>query len=136
MRKKTTFTLTMGMLLLSWLPLPVLGASDNGPGLAREQPDSFIRSPFVAAFDPSYRLYQPPIYPLVPEPPPASFLRSPFVAAFDPATQLYQMPVYNAKPDVPPGMCRWERFVLDGYGRPVLDSSGQPVKEYAIGPCP
>ena len=43
--------------------------------------------------------------------------------------------VYNYQPNVPPGMCRWERYVLDGYGRNLLDHYGQPVKEYTIGPC-
>ena len=44
-------------------------------------------------------------------------------------------PVYSYPPSVPPGMCRWERYVLDGYGRTVLDQSGQPVKEYTLGDC-
>lgn len=44
-------------------------------------------------------------------------------------------PVYNYPPNVPPGMCRWERYVLDGYGRTVLDQNGQPVKEYTLGNC-
>jgi len=136
MRKSTTLALILGLLMLSWLPLPVLRASDYGGGQAWGQPEAFLRSPFVAAFDPTYRLYQPPIYGSVPEQPAVSFLRSPFVAAFDPAPRIYQPPLYNYKPNVPPGMCRWERFVLDGYGRTLLDPSGQPVKEYTIGPCP
>ena len=43
--------------------------------------------------------------------------------------------VYAYPPSVPPGMCRWERYVLDGYGRTMLDRYGQPVREYTIGPC-
>lgn len=43
--------------------------------------------------------------------------------------------VYGYAPSVPPGMCRWERYVLDGYGRTLLDQRGQPVKEYTVGPC-
>lgn len=43
--------------------------------------------------------------------------------------------VYAYQPAVPPGMCRWERFVLDGYGRTLLDNYGQPVKEYTVSPC-
>ncbi len=35
----------------------------------------------------------------------------------------------------PPGMCRWERSVLDPYGRTLLDRYGRPVKEYALGSC-
>ena len=61
----------------------------------------------------------------------ASFLASPFVAAFDPAPQSYQPPVAA----VPPGMCRWERQVLDAYGRPMVDQSGQPRREFTIAPC-
>ena len=44
-------------------------------------------------------------------------------------------PVYTYPPEVPPGMCRWERYVLDSYGRAVVDQYGQPVKEYMIGSC-
>ena len=43
--------------------------------------------------------------------------------------------VYGYAPSVPPGMCRWERYVLDGYGRTLLDQRGQPVREYTVGPC-
>lgn len=137
MKQPATVALMVGALMFSWLPSLVWGAPDSGGGQAWGQPDAFLRSPFVAAFDPSRRLYQPPMYGVVPEQPAASFLRSPFVAAFDPAPGIFQpTPLYNYKPDVPPGMCRWERFVLDGYGRPLLDPSGQPVKEYTIAPCP
>ncbi|WP_319586668.1 hypothetical protein [uncultured Desulfobulbus sp.] len=65
----------------------------------------------------------------------ASFLASPFVAAFDPAPLTYPPPVYVSPPLPPPGLCRWERIVLDNNGRPVLDQTGKPVKEYAIGSC-
>jgi len=43
--------------------------------------------------------------------------------------------VYSYKPSVPPGMCRWERTVLDNYGRAILDPNGRPVLEYTIGSC-
>jgi hypothetical protein len=43
--------------------------------------------------------------------------------------------VYSYQPRVAPRMCRWERYVLDGYGRTVFDQYGQPVKEYSTGPC-
>ena len=65
----------------------------------------------------------------------ASFLASPFVAAFDPAPLAYPPPVYVSLPLPPPGLCRWELSVLDNNGRPVLDRSGKPLKEYAIGSC-
>lgn len=50
---------------------------------------------------------------------------------------VYDAPpaVYTYAPSVPPGMCRWERYVLDGYGRTLLDQRGQPVREYSVGPC-
>jgi hypothetical protein len=65
----------------------------------------------------------------------ASFLASPFVAAFDPVPLEPRLQVDAPVPPPPPGMCRWERTVFDGHGRPVLDRSGRPVKEYAIGSC-
>jgi len=40
----------------------------------------------------------------------------------------YQAPVST-------GTCRWERYVLDGYGRTMFDRYGQPIKEYTTGPC-
>lgn len=56
-----------------------------------------------------------------------------------PPTQVvYASPptqVYSYRPNVPPGMCRWERTVLDNYGRPLLDRKGYPVLEYTIGSC-
>ena len=42
---------------------------------------------------------------------------------------------YSYAPRVVPRTCRWERYVLDGYGRTVFDRYGQPVKEYTTGPC-
>ena len=65
----------------------------------------------------------------------ASFLASPFAAAFDPAPQMARPPVYSTPVHTPPGQCRWERQILDRYGRPVLDQRGQPLREYTIGPC-
>lgn len=46
-----------------------------------------------------------------------------------------QARIYTYPPSVPPGMCRWERYVLDNYGRMILDQYGQPVKEYTLGSC-
>ena len=65
------------------------------------------------------------------------FLASPFVAAFDPVP-IEPRPRFDpvaSVPVAPPGLCRWERTVLDGFGRPILDRYGRPVKEYAIGSC-
>lgn len=44
-------------------------------------------------------------------------------------------PVYAYKPDIPPGMCRWERSVLDNYGRVILDQYGNPILQYTIWSC-
>lgn len=64
-----------------------------------------------------------------------SFLASPFFAAFDPTTQRGQS-VTTRSPTTPsPGMCRWERLILTPNGSPVLDQSGQPLREYMIAPC-
>jgi len=46
-----------------------------------------------------------------------------------------QASIYTYPPEVPPGMCRWERYVLDNYGRVILDQYGQPVKQYTLGSC-
>ena len=42
---------------------------------------------------------------------------------------------YGYQPRVAPATCRWERWVLDGSGRPLRDRYGYPVKEYATGAC-
>ncbi|MDR2549033.1 MAG: hypothetical protein LBD10_02335 [Desulfobulbus sp.] len=42
---------------------------------------------------------------------------------------------YSYRPPVSSGTCRWERYVLDGYGRTVFDRYGRPIKEYTTGPC-
>ncbi|ADW17345.1 hypothetical protein Despr_1175 [Desulfobulbus propionicus DSM 2032] len=63
----------------------------------------------------------------------AAAYRPPVVYAAPPA--VYRPPVYAYAPSVPPGSCRWERYVLDGYGRALLDPYGRPIKEYTIGPC-
>ena len=46
-----------------------------------------------------------------------------------------QVRIYTYPPRVPPGMCRWERYILDNYGRIMLDQYGQPVMEYTLGSC-
>ena len=44
-------------------------------------------------------------------------------------------PVYTYPPSIPPGMCRWERYMLDDYGRLLFYQDGQPVKQYTLGSC-
>ena len=46
-----------------------------------------------------------------------------------------QPAAYAYQPRVESEMCRWERYVLDGYGRTLFDQYGQPAKEYTTGPC-
>ena len=65
----------------------------------------------------------------------AAFLASPFAAAFDPAPLAYPPPLHAYARQPSSGMCRWERFVLDNNGKPVLDQDGKPLKEYVIGSC-
>ena len=68
----------------------------------------------------------------------ASVVSQPTVVYAAPPPPVYVTPSSGyaaAPPAAPPGSCRWERYVLDGYGRQVLDQYGHPVKEYTIGPC-
>jgi hypothetical protein len=69
-----------------------------------------------------------------------SVLAAAFLQYPPPPQAVYGYPpaptkIYSYKPSIPPGMCRWERTVLDYYGRPVLDQNGRPVMEYTIGSC-
>jgi len=79
-------------------------------------------------------LYQPPPPQVVYAYPPPQQV----VYAAPPQQVMYapqQTAVYTNKPSIPPGKCRWERTVLDNYGRAVLDQYGNPVLEYTIGEC-
>ena len=69
--------------------------------------------------------------PVVYAPPPPVAAYPPYGAYGPPA----QASVYSYPPAVPPGLCRWERYVLDGQGRALLDAYGQPIREYTIGSC-
>ena len=65
-------------------------------------------------------------------------LTPPVVYAESPRPIIYNpppAPIYTYPPAVPPGMCRWERYVLDGYGNQEFDQNGQPIKEYTLGSC-
>ncbi len=68
--------------------------------------------------------------------------RRPSVVYVEPSPSriAYQSPVgqariYTYPPEVPPGMCRWERPMLDEYGRSVLNRDGMPAKVYTLGSC-
>lgn len=56
---------------------------------------------------------------------------------YAPPPPVYPPPAYGYgyAPAIPPGYCRWERYVLDGYGRVLHDGYGQPIKEYTIASC-
>jgi hypothetical protein len=69
--------------------------------------------------------------PVVYAAPPPVVAYPPYSAYGPPA----QARVYSYPPAVPPGLCRWERYVLDGQGRALLDAYGQPIREYTIGSC-
>ena len=69
---------------------------------------------------------------------PVVYAAPPSVAAYPPYSAYgppAQASVYSYPPAVPPGLCRWERYVLDGQGRALLDAYGQPIREYTIGSC-
>ena len=69
---------------------------------------------------------------------PVVYAAPPPVAAYPPYSAYgppAQASVYSYPPAVPPGLCRWERYVLDGQGRALLDAYGQPIREYTIGSC-
>ena len=69
---------------------------------------------------------------------PVVYAAPPPVAAYPPYSAYgppAQTSVYSYPPAVPPGLCRWERYVLDGQGRALLDAYGQPIREYTIGSC-
>ena len=69
-----------------------------------------------------------------------SALTSAFLQYPPPPQVVYGYPppptqVYSYKPSIPSGMCRWERTVLDYYGRAILDQYGHPVLDYTIVSC-
>lgn len=69
---------------------------------------------------------------------PVVYAAPPPVAAYPPYGaygRSAQARVYSYPPAVPSGLCRWERYVLDGQGRALLDAYGQPIREYTIGSC-
>ncbi|ADW18655.1 hypothetical protein Despr_2517 [Desulfobulbus propionicus DSM 2032] len=105
MIKKILLGCAFGAMVLSWSPAAAYGPYSSGVEHVGERTASFLASPFVAAFDPS------------------------------PGAARHGRPIYLSPPPVPPGMCRWERQVLDQFGRPVLDQYGQPLREYTIAPC-
>lgn len=133
MPKKNILALHLAATLFLAAPLPAL-AYTSGVEHVGEDTASFLASPFAAAFDPASQVPRPPMRPHGGDNA-ASFLASPFVAAFDPAPQEARPPVYSVPVQPPPGQCRWERYILDRAGRPVLDPYGQPLREFTIGPC-
>lgn len=51
------------------------------------------------------------------------------------SSPVVQSRIYTYPPEVPPGMCRWERPMLDEYGRTILNRAGMVAKVYTLGSC-
>lgn len=121
MVRKTFLALALSLLVAS----PSTGwcrYHHGGAALAWGLSGFFLGSALTAA------VYRPP--------PPVVYAYGPPPAyVYGPPPPVYRARVYGYAPSVPPGMCRWERYVLDGYGNTVLDYSGRPVKEYTLGSC-
>ncbi|MDD2464913.1 MAG: hypothetical protein PHI97_13030 [Desulfobulbus sp.] len=66
-----------------------------------------------------------------------SYRPPPEVVYTAPPPPAYPPPAYSYSyaPPAPVETCRWERPVLDGYGRVMLDGYGRPMREYTVGPC-
>ncbi|NLX19424.1 MAG: hypothetical protein GXY53_09135 [Desulfobulbus sp.] len=113
MKKTTLFVLVFSVLSISLQPSAAWSRHHccSGIALGWGLTGLFLGSALTAL------AYQPPP-PVYPPPPP--------VAAH---------PITAYAPVVPPGMCRWERYVLDPYGRVLFDRYGYPIKEYTIGSC-
>lgn len=105
METKTLLALVVGWTMVPWFAATAWGHYTSGVEHMGERTAAFLSSPFVAAFDPA------------------------------PAVDNHWPPISLYPPPVPPGMCRWERQMLDSYGRPLLDQYGQPLREYTIAPC-
>jgi hypothetical protein len=71
----------------------------------------------------------------VPQRAPAQIVYTTPVYTAPPVDTRYRGVVYSYPPQVPPGMCRWERYRLDNFGRYVIAPDGQPVKEWTLGSC-
>ncbi|MGD9950532.1 MAG: hypothetical protein AB7U29_18935 [Desulfobulbus sp.] len=114
MIKKTVLALACSLLVV---PLaPTIGSChhhNGGNALAWGLAGLLVGSTLVAVSSP------PPPAVVYTEPPP-----------------VYSPPAYGYAPRVVQAeTCRWERYVLDGYGEVMLDGYGRPVKEYSDGPC-
>ena len=133
MNKRTVSAFALGLVMLSLIPAEARDWSHYPPRYAHHSHHHggsddwvwgltglLVGGALVAAAT------QPVVYAA---PPPVTYAPSGYYAP------PVQAQVYNYPPAVPPGMCRWERFVLDGYGQPLLDQYGEPIREYTIGSC-
>lgn len=112
MKRKTILALVCSLLMVSFSPTAGWSHHYHGDvALAWGLTGFFLGSTLAAL------AYRPPP-PVYAAPPP-----------------VYRPPVTTYAPAVPPGMCRWERYVLDGYGQPLVDRYGRPIKEYTLGAC-
>lgn len=119
MVKKSVFALMMGALLLA----PSTGRCWHGEPMHRHGghgDDALLWG--VGGLVLGAAIVGAALQPAPPPPQPVVYVEP------QPAAYVYQ-------PRVEPEMCRWERYVLDGYGRTLFDQYGQPAKEYTTGPC-
>jgi len=114
MGKKTLRVLICCLLLVPFAPTAGWSHHHGGAALAWGLTGFFLGSVLTSI---AYR------------PPAVVYAAPPLPAYYAPP------PITTYAPAVPPGMCRWERYVLDQYGRTLLDRSGNPIKEYTLGSC-
>jgi len=141
MFKKTVYALVISMVLMSTLPTMSLCGHPGYYGRPGPYSGGYHRGPsrYYGGYHGGYYHNDEWVWGLggllVGWTLAAAFLQYP---PSPPVTYGYPPPptqVYSYKPSIPPGLCRWERTVLDNYGRAILDQYGKPVLEYTIGSC-
>jgi len=122
MVKKTVLAVMVGVLLLSLLPSTgsCWHAEPRRHGHGGHGDDALLWG--LGGLVLGAAVVGAALQPAPPPPQPVMYVEP------QPAAYVYQ-------PRVEPEMCRWERYVLDGYGRTLFDQYGQPAKEYTTGPC-
>jgi hypothetical protein len=118
MIKKTVLALACSLLVVPMAPTTGQCHHHHGGVALAWGLTGFLLGSTLAAFS-----YRPPPEVVYAEPPPVY------------APPAYSPPAYGYAPRRQAETCRWERFVLDRYGRVMLDGYGRPVKEYSVGSC-